>query len=136
MSDIAYTWRGSFTDAALNLLHAEAFGHDVFGDKWNDQVSNHSLGWVTAHDGAGLVGFVNVPWDGGIHAWIQDVIVAPRQQRRGIATRLIEVAAEHAAAADCEWLHVDFDAQLRPFYFDACGFRPTDAGLLYLRPRA
>ncbi|MBI4935776.1 MAG: hypothetical protein HY828_17985 [Actinobacteria bacterium] len=32
-----------------------------------------------------------------------------------------------------EWLHVDFDDDLRPFYFDACGFRPTNAGLMELR---
>jgi hypothetical protein len=36
-------------------------------------------------------------------------------------------------AAGCEWLHVDFDDDLRGFYFDACGFVPTNAGLLSLR---
>jgi len=35
--------------------------------------------------------------------------------------------------AGCEWLHVDFDDDLRRFYFDACGFSPTDAGLIALR---
>jgi hypothetical protein len=30
-------------------------------------------------------------------------------------------------------LHVDFEADLGSFYFDACGFRPTDAGLIHLR---
>ena len=43
------------------------------------------------------------------------------------------MAARHAAEAGCEWLHVDFDADLEPFYFDACGFRPTKAGLIHLR---
>jgi hypothetical protein len=32
----------------------------------------------------------------------------------------------------CEWLHVDFDDDLRAFYFDACGFTPTNAGLKHL----
>ncbi len=41
-------------------------------------------------------------------------------------------AATHAKAAGCEWLHVDFEPELAPFYFDACGFRPTDAGLIHL----
>lgn len=36
-------------------------------------------------------------------------------------------------AAGCEWLHVDFLDELTPFYFDACGFRPTAAGLVRLR---
>ncbi|MFE0098929.1 hypothetical protein [Streptomyces sp. NPDC059009] len=33
-------------------------------------------------------------------------------------------------AAVCEWLHVDFDDELRDFYFDDCGFAPTNAGLI------
>jgi hypothetical protein len=28
--------------------------------------------------------------------------------------------------------HVDFEPDLAAFYFDACGFRPTDAGLIHL----
>jgi hypothetical protein len=31
-------------------------------------------------------------------------------------------------------LHVDFDDELDPFYFGACGFIPTRAGLLRLAP--
>jgi hypothetical protein len=45
-------------------------------------------------------------------------------------------AARQAKAAGCEWLHVDFEPHLDTFYFDACGFRPTDAGLRTRRPRA
>jgi len=41
-------------------------------------------------------------------------------------------AALHARASGCEWLHVDFEEHLTPFYFDACGFRPTRAGLIRL----
>ncbi len=28
--------------------------------------------------------------------------------------------------------HVDFERDLGSFYFDACGFRPTEAGLIHL----
>ncbi len=132
MEDVEFAWRGDFTDPALNALHAEAFGHTLLDDDWRSQVERHSLGWVTAHDTEGLVGFVNVPWDGAIHAWIQDTLVASRRRHEGVATRLIEVATAHARQAGCEWLHVDFDDELRPFYFDACGFEPTDAGLIKL----
>ena len=30
-----------------------------------------------------------------------------------------------------KWLHVDFEDHLEPFYFDACGFTPTNAGFDY-----
>jgi hypothetical protein len=52
--------------------------------------------------------------------------------RQGIGTRLVEVAVNEARRTDCEWLHVDFDDHLRTFYFEACGFTPTNAGLIKL----
>ncbi len=53
--------------------------------------------------------------------------------RQGIGTQLLAVARDHARDAGCEWLHVDFDDHLRPFYFDSCGFTPTNAGLIALQ---
>jgi GNAT superfamily N-acetyltransferase len=100
---------------------------------WWDQVRPHSLGWVTARqpDG-GLVGFVNVAWDGGDHAFLLDTKVASKHQRKGIATALVSRAARHTKAAGCEWLHVDFEEHLAAFYLAACGFRPSKAGLIHL----
>jgi GNAT superfamily N-acetyltransferase len=131
--EIAYEWRGPFGNDELNALHAEAFEHRLLGDDWIGQVVRHSLGWVCARDGAGLVGFVNVPWDGGVHAFILDTVVARRVARRGVGTRLVAIATDEARAAGCEWLHVDFEDHLRPFYFGACGFEPTNGGLIALR---
>jgi GNAT superfamily N-acetyltransferase len=132
---VAYRWRGDFGNAELNALHAEAFEHPVLGDDdWRAQVARHSLGWVCARDGGRLVGFVNVPWDGGIHAFIMDTMVATGLRRHGVGTELVAVAAREAGAAGCVWLHVDFDDHLRAFYFDACGFTPTNAGLIALEP--
>ena len=59
-------------------------------------------------------------------------MVAASARRQGIATRLVERATDGAREAGCEWLHVDFDDDLRAFYFDACGFTPTNGGLLAL----
>jgi GNAT superfamily N-acetyltransferase len=130
---IRYEWRGAFANAALNALHAEGFDHRVLGDDWWGQVNRHSLGWVCAWDGAELVGFVNVAWDGAAHAFILDTLTARKARRRGIGKELVAVAAREAAAAGCEWLHVDFDEHLRGFYVDACGFTPTPAGLIALK---
>jgi GNAT superfamily N-acetyltransferase len=131
---VEYDWRGSFANAELNALHAEAFGHRVLEDDRNSQVHRYSLGWVCARRGGGLVGFVNVAWDGGVLAFILDTVVALDARREGIGKALIAAAvAGTRAAGCCEWLHVDFEEELRPFYFDACGFMPTDAGLMALR---
>jgi hypothetical protein len=40
---VDYSWRGSFTNAELNDLHAEGFGHRLLDVDWQGQVSRHSL---------------------------------------------------------------------------------------------
>lgn len=127
-----YAWRGDFDNREVNALHADAFDHPVLDDDWKRQVHEHCLGWVCARDDAHLVGFVNVAWDGGVHAFILDTIVATKIARQGVGTQLVAVAVDHARASGCEWLHVDFDDHLQAFYFDACGFTPTNAGLIAL----
>jgi GNAT superfamily N-acetyltransferase len=130
---ISYEWRGAFGNDEVNALHAEGFGHPVLDDDWWGQVQGHSLGWVCARDAGGLVGFVNVVWDGGVHAFVLDTLVAGHARRRGIGAQLVHVAVEESRNAGCEWLHVDFEDDLRAFYFEACGFVPTNAGLIALR---
>jgi GNAT superfamily N-acetyltransferase len=131
--DVTLTWRGAFTNAELNVLHAEGFGTRVRDDDWLGQVEGHSLGWVTARDAGGeLVGFVNVAWDGGVHAFILDTLTAARAQRQGIGTQLVRIATERARDAGCEWLHVDFEPHLTRFYLGSCGFGSTPAGVIAL----
>jgi len=127
-----FEWRDAFDNASLNALHAEAFGHELLDYDWEDQVRRHSLGWVCAYEGDEIVGFVNVPWDGGSHAFIMDTVVSTRSRRRGVGKRLVAAAVPRAREAGCEWLHVDFENHLRRFYFEACGFQPTNAGLIAL----
>ena len=132
---VIYEWRGEFTNTEVNVLHAEAFGTRVFDESewnWVQLVHRHSLGWVVARDGTGLVGFVNVVWDGLVHAWLQDTMVAVAARGHGIGTSLVDHARRSAKAVGCEYLHVDFDDHLAAFYYGACGFQPTNAGLLEL----
>lgn len=130
---ITYHWRGEFRNAEVNALHAEGFGHPPLDDDWRSQVERHSLGWVCARDGSSLVGFVNVPWDGAAHAFLIDTLVSASHRRRGIGRGVVAVATNEARQAGCEWLHVDFEDRLEPFYIAGCGFTPTAAGLIQLR---
>lgn len=130
---IAYQWRGEVSTAELAALHATAFGSpEPTTADLRSRLDRHSLGWVTARDGGHLVGFVNVAWDGGEHAFILDTAVAPGSRGRGIGQRLVAVATDGARAAGCGWLHVDFEPHLRHFYLDRGGFRATEAGLIRL----
>jgi ribosomal protein S18 acetylase RimI-like enzyme len=130
---LTYEWRGHFDNAEVNALHAEAFDHPLRDTDWGGQVRKHSLGWVCARSDDELVGFVNVAWDGRVHAFILDPIVATDARGQGVGTQLVAVAVAGARTSGCHWLHVDFDHHLRAFYFDACGFEPTTAGLIKLR---
>lgn len=129
--DVVYAWRGPISDGEMVEL-VESHGGDACAGWW-DRIRPHSLGWVTARARDGLlVGFVNVAWDGGDHAFLLDTKTRGSRQRRGIGVEVVRRAALHAKAAGCEWLHVDFAAEHAPFYLDACGFRRTDAGLIHL----
>lgn len=134
---VSVAWRGEFENSEVNALHAQAFGHRVYEAgqwDWRSLVERHSLGWVTARRHRRLVGFVNVVWDGLVHAWIQDVMVDEGARRGRIGTRMVAAAARETGAVGCEWLHVDFDEEHRDFYIDACGFTPTQGGLIALIP--
>jgi GNAT superfamily N-acetyltransferase len=129
---VAYEWRGSFESAEATALHADAFDVPPLEVDWRAQTREHSLGWVCARNGDELVGFVNLAWDGRLHAFILDTMVSTRLRGQGVGTQLVAIAAAQARAAGCAWLHVDFWDHLRPFYFGACGFTPTTAGLIRL----
>jgi GNAT superfamily N-acetyltransferase len=130
--DIKYAWRGDFANEALNRLHAEGFQHRLFDDDWYARVNHHSLGWVCANDAETLVGFVNVAWDGALHAFILDTLVAETHRHRGIATEMLAICVRGAREARCEWLHVDFEDHLRGLYWHRCAFVKTNAGLIKL----
>jgi ribosomal protein S18 acetylase RimI-like enzyme len=132
VTSVTLGWRGPLDDTEMFDLVVSHGGNPERG--WWDKIRLHSLGWVTARSIDGeLVGFVNVAWDGSDHAFLIDPKTRGSFQHHGIGTRLVRLAVEHAKAAGCEWLHVDFEPQLRSFYLDACGFTPTDAGLINLR---
>lgn len=131
-SSTAYEWRGRFDDRELDDLHAAAFGYEPVGWGWNSQFASQSLGWLTAREDGQLVGFVNVAWDGGAHAFLLDLIVEPDHQRREVGRTVVGRATDGARAAGCDWLHVDFEEPLSKFYIERCGFRPTAAGLIRL----
>jgi GNAT superfamily N-acetyltransferase len=114
----------------LYALWLEAWGSHERKDF--SAILPRSLTHIGAYENSQLVGFVNVAWDGGIHAFILDTCVHPRMRRQGIATRLVKEATRVAQHRGAQWLHADFEPHLSSFY-RACGFRPTEAGLIRLK---
>jgi GNAT superfamily N-acetyltransferase len=132
---ITFTWRGRFSNPEVHALHAEAFEtrlYDASEWNWVELCDRHSLGWVVARDGGRLVGFLNVLWDGLVHASLEDVMVATDARHRGVGSGLVHAARDGARDAGCDFLHVSFGEGLRRFYVDACGFSPVVGGLIDL----
>lgn len=130
MTEISYIENPPVESAALNNLFESAW----VGHSWRDfePVLRQSLLYICAFNkGARLIGFVNVAWDGGLHAFILDTTVHREFQRRGVGLRLVAAAASGATKRGVRWLHVDFEPKLEEFYRKA-GFRHTAAGLLWL----
>jgi len=132
-NDINYRWRAPIDPDRVDDLVGRAFDGSPRTNWWT-RARPRSLGWVTAHDDEKLVGFVNVVTDGAAHAFILDTAVDADYQRLSIGTVLVQIAEEHARKGNCSWLHVDFEEHLGSFYFDACGFVSTVAGLKALQP--
>jgi len=126
---IALTRNAPITSEDLNALRAASWA-DPHARDWGP-VFARTFGWVCATDGDRLVGFVNIVWDGGAHAFLPDTTVHRDYQRRGIGASLVGEAVALARGSGAAWLHVDYEAELEPFY-RGCGFRPTPAGLLNL----
>ncbi|WP_037870022.1 GNAT family N-acetyltransferase [Streptomyces sp. SPB074] len=125
-------WRAPFEDGELGSLLGEAFG-GAPAPGLAARIARHSLGWAAARDAPGrLVGFVNVAWDGGAHAFLLDTAVAGSHRHQGLGRALVALAAAGAREAGCDWLHVDYEERLRPFYENGCGFATTAAGLIRL----
>ena len=94
-------------------------------------VLNRSPVFISAHCAGRLIGFVNLAWDGGYHAFILDTTVHPEFRLRGVGRELVSRALAEAKGRGVEWVHVDFGTDLEGFY-ESCGFLPTAAGLIRL----
>ena len=131
---ITYEWRGAFTNAEVNALHAEAFETRLYDEsEWDWERSSPSTASAGSSPATAAarrlrqrpVGRVRPRLAAGHDG-------RPVRGRQGIGTQVVATARKVARAAGCEFLHVDFDDDLRSFYYDACGFVPSNAGLIDL----
>jgi GNAT superfamily N-acetyltransferase len=130
MDGLVYRVSSPLTNDELNALMATAWQDHARHDF--QPILNRSLAFVCAYHETRLVGFVNLAWDGGEHAFILDTLVHPEFRRRGTGRELVMRAVGEAEERGLKWVHVDFEPHLRSFY-ERCGFRETAAGLIRLK---
>ena len=79
---------------------------------------------VTAFDGGRLVGLARVVSDGHTIAYLQDILVDPEYQRRGVASELLRRVFEPFGRVRQHVLITDTEQRQRAFY-EAHGFRES-----------
>jgi GNAT superfamily N-acetyltransferase len=131
MTAIEYRVNPPVTNAELDQLNVVSWPNHHPPYDFRPELER-ALAYVCAYAGQELIGFVRLAWDGSIHAFLLDPTVRPDFRRRGIGRSLVEHAVAAARERGMEWVHVDYEPELRECY-RACGFRPTDAGLIHLR---
>lgn len=84
-----------------------------------------SLAVFTAWDGPHLAGLLRAVGDGETILYIQDLLVAPVCQRRGIGRRLVEACLAQYPHVRQKVLLTNTTAKNLAFY-QACGFVPSE----------
>lgn len=130
MNDIVLAANQPLNEAELNELYAAAWPNHTSAEFGYLAERGHT--WVTAHRDGRLVGFGYVVWDGAAHAFLLEPTVHPDERHQGLGRRVVAALADEAKALGADWLHVDYEERLEPFY-RSCGFRHTPAGLIRLR---
>jgi GNAT superfamily N-acetyltransferase len=93
------------------------------------QVLGRVLFWAGARDDAGrLVAFAYVAGTGLPHGYLEDVLVHPDWQRRGVGVALVRALLREAELRNVGIVTVTFQPEHRAFY-EACGFRWCNGGL-------
>lgn len=131
MTDVEFRRRPPLTDGALDELFTSAGGEG--SPLGYQQILARSLSWIGAFVDDRLIGYANLAWDGGVHAFLLDPTVHPDFQRRGIGTRLVREAL--LAAYDhggLDWVHVDSSDELMNDFYFPVGFTSTAAGVVWV----
>jgi GNAT superfamily N-acetyltransferase len=132
-NDITYHIQPAVSNDDLNALFAVSWPNHAWSDF--QPILKRSLAYVCSYANNHLIGFVNLAWDGGSHAFLLDTTVHPDWRRRGIGRQLVLEAVMVARERGMEWLHVDYEPHLEGFY-RACGFQPTLAGVIHFEQSA
>lgn len=89
---------------------------------------------IACYDGDELVGFLDVVSNGVTDAYIQDVMVRPDYQGKGIGTELMNRAISRLKADHIYMISVIYgEEELRPFY-ERFGFYTMLCGQMETRP--
>lgn len=86
---------------------------------------NHSLKILAAYDDEQLIGIIRVVGDGYSVVFVQDLLIHPAYQRRGLGRQLLNAILTDYEAVYQLHLMTD-DTEETKLFYEALGFQPVD----------
>ena len=102
---------------------------------WDNTIPLHSKRrerlfiYFTARINGKLIGYIDVLSDGSVDAYVQDLIVLPEYQKRGIGSELLKRAIKYLQQKKIKAIQVIFNPELEGFY-KKFGFNIVKAGII------
>jgi ribosomal protein S18 acetylase RimI-like enzyme len=125
--DIEFCQEGFIEDKEIQNLRASV--------GWDNKIPPHSKRnvhlfiYFTARINGKLVGYIDVLSDGSVDAYLQDLLVLPEYQKRGIGSELLKRAIKYLQQKKIKAIQVIFDPDLEDFY-KKFGFHIVKAGII------
>lgn len=110
-------------DEILNLYGSVGWCSYTNRPKMLEHAFEHSLKIFGAHCDEKLVGIIRAVGDGYSIVFIQDILVLPEYQRKGIGTKLVQTMLKHYPDVYQIELATDNTEKTVSFY-KSCGFLP------------
>lgn len=121
----------NFTAKKLKIFYDEAFSGKTLRQCQN--IIKHSSVIVGAFDKNVLIG-IGRALDDTVYAFITDIIVNPKYQKKGIGAKIVKLLCDHLVKKNVKIIHCSASKKLVPFYKLAAKFEyDSDDITLYLK---
>ncbi|WP_066189593.1 MULTISPECIES: GNAT family N-acetyltransferase [Gracilibacillus] len=98
-------------------------------DQLYPELLDHIYFWGAVRDHQGkLIAFGYVSSPGNLHGYMEDIIVHPDYQRKGIGVKLVRRLLEEANLRKLDHVSATFQEKHQAFY-KRCGLKPCSAGI-------
>lgn len=117
-----------YLEQAKSIYEAEQWRAYLGDDEKLKRAFDQSLYLLGAFDGDRLIGFIRCVGDGEHILLVQDLIVMPLYQRRGIGTKLFKAVWDKYAGVRMFHVVTDIHDEVDNHFYQSFGMRKLEAG--------
>jgi len=125
--NVEFYQEGFVEDKEIESLRASVGWDNIIPP--HSELKEHLFTYLTARINGELIGYIDVLSDGRVDAYIQDLIVHPKYQKRGIGSELLKRIIRYLQQKNIKRIQVIFDPELEGFY-KKFGFHILKAGII------